>query len=248
MPLSLAPYGRNNAAMDDTSEASRQRRAAELRRAEALRANLRRRKEQGRARASLPAAAALPTDAVLDFWFGPPGDPERGQFRKCWFEKNADYDAAIATRFASAVEAALAGAWVDDVAEARGALALLIVLDQFPRNLFRGSARAFAGDQAARALAERAVDAGWDRDLVPVERVFVYLPFEHSEDLADQDRAVALFASLPETPWRANAVDYAERHRDVIRRFGRFPHRNAALGRASTPDERDYLATPGSGF
>lgn len=234
--------------MDDTSEAARQKRAAELRRAEALRENLRRRKEQGRARAARPAIGGLPTDAVLDFWFGPVDDPERGQFRKCWFEKNAAYDAEIAQRFAAAVETAMTGAWTAGIADVRDALALLILLDQFPRNIFRGTARAFAGDSIARALADRAVGAGWDGTVAPVERIFIYLPFEHSEDLADQDRSVALFSSLPETPWRAMALDYAERHRDVIRRFGRFPHRNGALGRNSTADERAYLATPGSGF
>ncbi len=192
--------------------------------------------------------ATLPTDAVIDFWFGPPGDPDRGQFRKCWFEKDAAYDAAISARFAAAVETALTGAWTGAVADARDALALLILLDQFPRNLFRGSANAFAGDSEARAVASRTVDSGRDRSMAPVERIFVYLPFEHSEDLADQDRSVALFASIPETPWRGMALDYAERHRDVIRRFGRFPHRNAALARVSTPDELAYLATPGSGF
>ena len=147
------------------------------------------------------------------------------------------------------VEAALAGqlaAWADD---AQGALALLILLDQFPRNLFRGEAKAFAGDPQARQLAETALDQGWDKGLSAVEKLFVYLPFEHSEALADQERSVALFSALAaEHPGCDGFLDYARRHHEVIARFGRFPHRNAALGRPSTPEETGYLAQPGSGF
>ncbi|KAB2844100.1 MAG: DUF924 domain-containing protein [Burkholderiales bacterium] len=186
---------------------------------------------------------------VLDFWFGVPGSPEHGKPRECWFRKDADFDAAIRARFGSVVSEALAGGLVDWAGDPRSALALLVLLDQFPRNLFRLSAEAFAGDARARVLAREIVAARWDGGLAPVERVFVYLPFEHSEDGADQDRAVALFAALAQAQSGfAGFLDYAERHREVIRRFGRFPHRNAALGRASTPAEALYLAQPGSGF
>jgi uncharacterized protein (DUF924 family) len=193
-------------------------------------------------------ATPLPAD-ILAFWFGHPGEPGYGQPRGEWFRKDAAFDETIRQRFLPAVEATLAGqfdAWAD---EADGTLALLILLDQFPRNLFRNEARAFAGDAAARRLAERAVAQGWDRDMTAVQRVFLYLPFEHSEALADQERSLALFAALAaEHPGNDGFLDYAERHHAVIARFGRFPHRNAALGRSSTAEEADYLAQPGAGF
>lgn len=177
-------------------------------------------------------------DDVLDFWFA--GDP--GADRKVWFEKNAEFDAACA-RFADALRAAKAGAFDHWCETPRGTLALIILLDQFSRNLHRNAAEAFAADAMARGIARNAVTRGVDQLLGPVERMFVYLPFEHSEDLADQDDAVRLY-----TPLGEDIVRYAEKHRDVIRRFGRFPHRNAALGRMSTPEEQLYLAEPGSGF
>jgi uncharacterized protein (DUF924 family) len=125
--------------------------------------------------------------------------------------------------------------------ESRGALALVILLDQFPRNLFRDTARAFEGDALARAAARSIVDRGWDRALSPDERTFVYLPFEHSESLDDQELSLRLFEGNENFEW-------ARRHWDIIKRFGRFPHRNAMLGRASTPEEIAFLKTPGSGF
>jgi uncharacterized protein (DUF924 family) len=188
---------------------------------------------------------------ILAFWFGAPDDPAFGQPRGAWFRKDAEFDATIRSRFLACVEAALAGQLADWANDREGLLALLILLDQFPRNLFRGEARAFAGDAQARALAEKAVAAGWDKALSAGEKLFVYLPFEHSEALADQQRSLELFAALAaEHPGTATDgyADYARRHYDVIARFGRFPHRNAALGRASTPDEAAYLAQPGSGF
>lgn len=186
---------------------------------------------------------------ILAFWFGRPGEPGHGQPRNEWFRKDAAFDETIRSRFLPDVEAALAGrltTWADSP---QGLLALLILLDQFPRNLFRGTARMFDGDAQARSLAERALAQGWDKNLSSVERLFVYLPFEHSEALADQERSVALFAALAaEAPGNDGFLDYAWRHHDVIARFGRFPHRNAALGRPSTPEETTYLAQPGSGF
>ena len=186
---------------------------------------------------------------ILAFWFGQPDDPAYGQARGEWFRKDAEFDAAIRSRFLASVEAALAGQLADWADDRESLLALLILLDQFPRNLFRGAARAFAGDAPARALAEKALAAGWDKGLSAGEKLFVYLPFEHSEALADQQRSLALFAALAaEHPGTDGYADYARRHYDVIARFGRFPHRNAALGRPSTPDEAAYLAQPGSGF
>ena len=181
-------------------------------------------------------------DAVWGFWFG--ADPP--VWRKAWFLKDPEFDSACA-RFTPTREAALAGAHDAWAETPRGVLALLILLDQLSRNLFRGQAAAFAADPRARDIARVALARGFDRAVTPIERVFLYLPFEHSEDLADQDLSVRLFEALPPIEGAAVA-DYAHRHRDVIRRFGRFPHRNAALGRVSTPEELAYLAEPGAGF
>ena len=188
---------------------------------------------------------------VLDFWFGAPGTPQFGLQRSEWFLRSEDFDARVRERFGTSVEAALAGdlqAWAGTPA---GALALLLLLDQFPRNLWRGTPRAFAGDARALALAETVVGQGWDRRLLPVQRWFVYLPFEHAEDEAAQQRSVDLFTALVrEAPGNGaeEALDYALRHQAVIRRFGRFPHRNAVLGRADTPEEAAFLLQPGSRF
>jgi uncharacterized protein (DUF924 family) len=186
---------------------------------------------------------------VLAFWFGRPGETGYGQPRAEWFRKDAAFDAEIRNRFLPAAEAALAGQLADWANDRQGLLALLILLDQFPRNLFRGEAKAFAGDAPALALANAALDKGWDKDLNAVEKLFIYLPFEHSESLADQDRSMALFTALAaEHPGNDGFLDYARRHQEIIARFGRFPHRNAALGRPSTPEETSFLAQPGSGF
>jgi uncharacterized protein (DUF924 family) len=181
---------------------------------------------------------------VLDFWFGPAPLVKRAE----WFRKDPAFDDRIRQRFGPVVDEALAQGlhWGG---EPPARLAQLIVLDQFPRNLYRGSARAFAGDPQALALALALVDSGDHLALHPLQRWFAYLPLEHAEDLAHQDLCVALCAALADAePGFAEALDYARRHRDVIARYGRFPHRNAALGRQSTPDELTYLATPGSGF
>jgi uncharacterized protein (DUF924 family) len=193
--------------------------------------------------------AFAPATDVLAFWFGHPDEPGRGKPRSEWFRKDSAFDAEIRTRFMANVEAALAGQLDDWAATPQGLLALLILLDQFPRNLFRGEARAFAGDAQALSLAGTALAKGWDKNLTAVEKLFVYLPFEHSEALADQECSLALFAALAAgAPGNDGFLDYARRHHEVIARFGRFPHRNAALGRASTPEEATYLAQPGSGF
>jgi uncharacterized protein (DUF924 family) len=186
---------------------------------------------------------------VLDFWFGAPGSGEFGQPRKYWFEKKPAFDEEIRRRFLSALEDAAAERLDGWTAQPEGLLALIILLDQFPRNLFRNEPRSFATDSQALDLARQAVKQGFDGRLMPVQRVFAYLPYEHSEDLAMQDRSVTLFAGLAEGREGFGAyLDYAEKHRAVIRRFGRFPHRNAILGRASTPEEIEYLAQPGAGF
>lgn len=179
---------------------------------------------------------------VLRFWFG------HGPLvqRQVWFATDAAFDRAC-TAFADAATAARNGDCRHWAETPRGTLALLLLLDQFPRNLHRGSPEAFATDAQARDVAYAAIARGFDLPLHPVERGFVYLPFQHSEDQADQDRSVALFATLAPA-LGAETSDYAERHRGVIRRFGRFPHRNRALGRASTPEEAAYLAEPGAGF
>jgi uncharacterized protein (DUF924 family) len=158
-----------------------------------------------------------------------------------WFGKDADFDHEIAARFLAAHEAAAAGGLSSWEATPEGALALLLLLDQFPRNMFRGSARAFATDPLARAVADRAIEQGFDRSAASDERKFFYLPFEHSENLADQERSLALWRRASGgTPDR-----YAEIHADIIRRFGRFPHRNAMLGRATTPEEQAFLDAGG---
>jgi uncharacterized protein (DUF924 family) len=174
---------------------------------------------------------------VLDFWFrGDERDPR-------WFRKDEAFDREIRERFLPLYEDAAGGslaAWLEVPAEC---LALVIVLDQFPRNMFRGTAHAFAGDARARKAARVLLARGWAAAMSPAQQLFAYLPFEHSEALADQDLACELMAGFDEEQRR-----YTEAHRTIIRRFGRFPHRNAALGRQSTAEEIEFLKQPGSGF
>lgn len=180
------------------------------------------------------APARQSAEDVLAFWLA--AGSER------WFEDDEAFDATIRARFATTYADAAAGrlsAWENSP---EGALALVIVLDQFPRNMFRNSACAYAADRLARAVAERAVARGFDRQIAMPERTFLYLPFEHSEELADQERAVALMAETGD----ADSLKWAELHADIIRRFGRFPHRNAVLGRPTTPEEQVFL--DGGGF
>lgn len=196
-------------------------------------------------RASLTSAAMAHyrPDDVLAYWFG--SGEEYGQRHKRWFEKNAAFDADVTRHFLGLYETRVGDRqWLDSP---KSCLARVLVLDQFPRHMFRGNARSFAADPLALETARLMVDRGYDRQLLPVERLFVYLPFEHSETLADQQRACALTEplALPETN---DAHRYACAHRDIIARFGRFPHRNAALGRVSTPGEVEFLETPGSAF
>jgi uncharacterized protein (DUF924 family) len=158
-----------------------------------------------------------------------------------WFKKDAAFDAEIASRFQVLWRDAADGALADWEAAPEPALSLVLVLDQFPRNMFRGKADAFATDPLARGVAERAIARGFDRQVPTSERLFFYLPFEHSESLADQERAIALVSTLGDT----DLVRWAEIHADIIRRFGRFPHRNSAVGRASTREEQEFLDADG---
>ena len=182
--------------------------------------------------------AAAQIDEVLRFWF-----EETAKER--WFEKNPAFDAAIRARFGALHEAAASGGHADWAADAEGALALLIVLDQFSRNLFRDDPRAFACDSRGRGIALQSIERGFDL-AVPVERrIFFYLPLGHSEALADQEHCCRL---VRERIGDDRYADFADRHRDVIARFGRFPHRNKVMGRPCTPNEEDYLSQPGAGF
>ncbi|GAB3402367.1 DUF924 domain-containing protein [Massilia agilis] len=187
---------------------------------------------------------------VLDFWFGAPGSADYGKQRAAWFRKDARFDAEIRERFGDTIAHAVSGGLRDWDAEGpQELLARLIVLDQFTRNARRGTPGAFEGDALALAAARKLVDSGAHRELLPVLRQFAYLPFEHAEDARAQEQAVELFTALAnEHEGFADALDYAHRHRGVIARFGRFPHRNLILGRANTPEEAEYLMQPGAGF
>lgn len=177
-------------------------------------------------------------DEILAFWFA------EGRVAQ-WFERSLAFDREVAERLAPLHERAAAGELDHWAAEPRGALALVILLDQVPRNLFRGTARAFESDAKARAVSHAALAAGHDAALsAEAERLFLYLPFEHSENLADQERSVALFSRLSDPGW----LRYAELHREIVARFGRFPHRNAALGRETTSEEAAFLQEPNSSF
>ncbi len=194
---------------------------------------------------ALPAPAA----AVLNFWFGAPDEPGHDQPRAEWFRKDDAFDTRIAQQFGGLIEQALAGDLTSWSSTPLAALAQIIVLDQFTRNCFRNTARAFAGDARALAAAQALVGNGADLQLSGVQRQFAYLPFEHAEDLALQDESIRLFTRLEaDHPARAGLLKWAQDHRSIVARFGRFPHRNATLGRASTVDELAFLQTPGSSF
>ncbi|MCY1285537.1 hypothetical protein D9M68_405470 [compost metagenome] len=197
-----------------------------------------------------------PWRPLLDWWFGSANSAAEvaAQRHGLWFGKRTRQDAEARERFGALVEQALAGGLGDWTATAEGWLALILLLDQLPRMIHRDSPRAFGGDARARALVAEGLAQGRERALAPIRQVFVYLVLEHAEDLASQELSVAraralVDAALPaERGLFADFLDYAERHRQVIARFGRFPHRNATLGRASTADELTYLQEPGAGF
>ena len=187
--------------------------------------------------------------AVLDFWFAAQGEPEHGGVRDLWFRKSDETDRQISDRFGPLIEQALRGELEAWAAEPQGALAQIVLLDQFTRNTFRDTPRAFAGDKRALAAAMAMVGSRHDEKLLPVQRVFAYLPFEHAEGMVMQEEALRLFTRLVAgAPELQNMLDYAQRHHDVVQRFGRFPHRNAILGRQSTTDELEFLNQPGSRF
>ena len=171
---------------------------------------------------------------IMDIWRQ--AGPER------WFSQDAGFDALCRERFLLTYEAAARGDLNEWEIEPEGALAVVLLLDQFPRNMFRGARRAYATDPAALFAADRAIERGYDKAVAPELRRFFYLPFLHSEDLGDQDRSVALNEALGE----ADSIKWAQHHREIVARFGRFPHRNAILGRESTPEEAAFLAEEGT--
>lgn len=194
-----------------------------------------------------PPYTPAPSDTlarVIAFWFGEPGSPQEGMPRQEWFVQDPAFDRAIAERFADEMDAAADGRLDALMNSPLGCVALVILLDQFPRNVFRDSPAAFACDPKARTVARHALEEGFDHALAPVHRLFLYLPFEHSESMTDQDVSVALFEQLGNADW----LDYAVKHRDLIARFNRFPHRNAVLGRENTPEEETFLKDHGRGF
>jgi uncharacterized protein (DUF924 family) len=194
------------------------------------------------------APSPTPSD-VLGFWFGPTELSDTEAVTSRWFAKDEAFDREVATRFGGLVEQALQGGLRDWAWDHGQALARILLLDQFPRNAFRGTARAFAGDGLALEAAQAMVAQGQDMRLTPLRRVFVYLPFEHAESLQAQEESLRLFRRVAqEAPGLDSYLDYAVRHHAIVARFGRFPHRNAILGRASTAEETAFLLEPGSGF
>lgn len=190
----------------------------------------------------------LPVDQVLDYWFGDAleGAAELERANKRWFSSGHAQDHEIAQRFAD-LPKTVAARPVAQVAARLSALAAVIVLDQFPRHLYRGQAGAFAFDDKALEILDRALKEGWDRELHPLHTSFLYMPLQHVEDLQRQEQGVSLYTTLfeqAEEPFKmfiASNLDYAHQHLELIQRFGRFPHRNQALGRESTEEERRYL-------
>lgn len=196
-------------------------------------------------------SSALVAYAILTFWFDDPSvkASEYGQKRRVWFRKDPTFDQHVRQRFYTSYEQARLGTYDDWVHSPKTALALTVMLDQFPRNMFRGTPRSFEAGEQALAVAQEAIAQKHDQVLIPVERQFLYLPFEHSENLEHQNQSVALFEALVrEAPELNDSLQYAYRHRIIIDRFGCFPHRNNILNRPSTPAEIEFLKQPGSGF
>jgi uncharacterized protein (DUF924 family) len=187
-------------------------------------------------------------ERILEFWFGEKNQVDYGKPQQFWFIKDPEIDATIKQQFLTDYELAKQGVLDDWKNSPRSCLALILLLDQVPRNIFRGQPQMYATDEQALNLAQFAVENNLDEQLLPVERWFIYLPFEHSENLDNQCQAVALFRKLSDDPDSASAIDYAIRHFEVIRQFGRFPHRNSILGRENTPEEAEFLKQPGSSF
>lgn len=186
--------------------------------------------------------------AILDFWFGHPDAPGYGKQQTFWFNPQPGFDEELRNRFLKDYQKAAQGFLDDWMDLPHTCLALILLLDQFPRNMFRGTPQAFATDWEALSTAQHAVSQGYDRELLPVQRWFIYLPFEHSENIEHQRRCVKLFQQISHDPESAAAIAHAFRHMEIIERFGRFPHRNLILGRTSTPEEKEFLLQPGSSF
>jgi uncharacterized protein (DUF924 family) len=191
---------------------------------------------------------AARAQVLLDFWFGDPASPEGERPREVWFTVDPAFDAALRARFLDDQRRAAAGDYDAWRAAPDSCLALILLLDQLPRNLHRGSPAAYACDAKARAMARHALERGFDRSQSPARRCFLYLPFEHSEDLADQALGLALFEALAGDLDDPKALAAARRHHEIIARFGRFPHRNKVLGRLSTAEEEAFLKEPNSSF
>ena len=195
-------------------------------------------------------------EAVLDFWFGAPGSAAEiaARQRPLWFAKSAANDQIVTARFAETLVTAGQGELDGWAASPRGRLAMIVVLDQFPHHIHRDHGQSFAYDALSLALALEMIQRGEDAQVTPIERVFVYLPLEHAESMAMQDLSVALYEKLAREAAAAERglfdgfLDYARKHRDVVARFGRFPHRNELLGRPSTAEEIEFLKQPGSRF
>ncbi len=185
---------------------------------------------------------------VLDFWFGAPGSAEFGHPRDFWFRKDPAFDRTLAQRFTDLHAAAARAELTDWRSAPESLVALIVVLDQFPRNIYRGLPASFATDAQALAAATVMVESTWDLALPPAMRWFTYMPFEHSELLVDQNMCLQLMQGVAEDPRFADVPQWAVAHHEVIARFGRFPHRNAILGRESTSAEVLFLSQPGSSF
>jgi uncharacterized protein (DUF924 family) len=184
----------------------------------------------------MTAQSTIAPGDVVDFWFGAPGSPGHGYERAVWWNQDPTFDAQVNERFGALHARAMAGELETWRQDARGCLAYVLVLDQFSRHLYRGQGRAYDGDTRALRAARECVERGWDRQLPPFQRQFLYLPFMHSEALADQERSVALFDALAEEEPRVDQRRWAREYHRIIQRSGRFPHRDALLGRAPRPD------------
>ena len=184
-------------------------------------------------------------DRILEYWFAAPGSEEHGTFREMWYHGGPEIDAEITERFGPLYERAAAGELDHWRAQTRPCLALILLFDQFPRNMFRGTPKSFATDPKAIEIARHAVEQGFDRGLDFNAQQFYYMPFEHSEDLADQRRSVELFRAGADGEHKEENIGYAVQHLEIIEQFGRFPHRNTIVGRDSTPEEVKFLEEGG---
>jgi uncharacterized protein (DUF924 family) len=183
-------------------------------------------------------------DNILAFWFGEPNSPDYGEPKSFWWKSTPEIDRDIKDTYEGIYNKALAGELAGLMETPKGCLTLVLIFDQFPRNMFRGTKAVYETDEKALEISKAAIAKGFDMVLPIIECKFLYMPFMHSEKLEDQEEAVKLFDALGEE----SSIEYANDHRDIVARFGRFPHRNIILGRTSTPEEIDFLKEPGSSF